>query len=424
MRFVVSLLAAALLCDPALDAQHPTEVLMETVRNGEVPQADLLRAIDKRWGKLEKRTVADVWGQDALFATSSEQPVTLSINGTPPEPMQRAAQSNIWYSIRKLQAGTTYGWQMFAGGKPLNDRTDLPAYGPDSYPNAGVARGVLSEKRQITSRVYDGMKADYWIYASPGVDPARPSALMVWQDGETIARDAYGGPTRLFIVIENLVAQKLMPPSVHVLIAPGQSRDGKDMRSIEYDTVSPRYGQFVINEVLAEVEKTYKLRADGYSRAIGGRSSGGICSFNMAWHFPEQFARVHSTIGSYTSIQWQPDQKQEGGNVYPFKVRKESKRNIRVWLSDGLDDLENEHGSWPLQNIQMANSLKMREYDFHFRFDESAHNSAREAVDLPESLAWLWRGYDAAKTSEQFVMDPAEKNKPYFRVRIVNRDAR
>jgi enterochelin esterase family protein len=93
-------------------------------------------------------------------------------------------------------------------------------------------------------------------------------------------------------------------------------------------------------------------------------------------------------------------------------------------LSDGLDDLENEHGSWPLQNIQMANSLKMREYDFHFRFDESAHNSAREAVDLPESLAWLWRGYDAAKTSEQFVMDPAEKNKPYFRVRIVNRDAR
>jgi enterochelin esterase family protein len=132
---------------------------------------------------------------------------------------------------------------------------------------------------------------------------------------------------------------------------------------------------------------------------------------------------VHSTIGSYTSIQWRPEQKQEGGNVYPFKVRKEPKRNIRVWLSDGAGDLENDHGSWPLQNIQMANSLKRRGYDFHFRFDESAHNGARFAVDLPESLTWLWRGYDPAKTSETFEQEEAEKGKPLYRVRIANREA-
>ena len=42
------------------------------------------------------------------------------------------------------------------------------------------------------------------------------------------------------------------------------------MRSIEYDTVSDRYPRFLMEEVLPEVEKTYKLRPDGYSRAIGG----------------------------------------------------------------------------------------------------------------------------------------------------------
>ena len=87
------------------------------------------------------------------------------------------------------------------------------------------------------------------------------------------------------------------------------------------------------------------------------------------------------------------------------------------------DDLENTHGSWPLQNIQLANSLKMREYDFHFRFGMATHDSSQAALDLPESLTWLWRDYDAKKTSQDFTMDSAEKGKPYYRVTITNRDA-
>jgi enterochelin esterase family protein len=138
---------------------------------------------------------------------------------------------------------------------------------------------------------------------------------------------------------------------------------------------------------------------------------------------PDKFARVHSTVGSFTSIQWHPEEKLDGGNVYPFKVRKEPKRNIRIWMSDGSDDLENNHGSWPMQNIQMANSLKLREYDFHFRFGTAAHGGAQFALDLPESLAWLWRDYDPKKTADEFKMDPAEKDKPFFRVTISNRDA-
>ncbi len=210
---------------------------------------------------------------------------------------------------------------------------------------------------------------------------------------------------------------------VHVLIAPGFAPDGKPMRSIEYDTVSDHYNRFLLEEVLPEVEKSYKLRPDGYSRGIAGESSGGICSLNSAWFNPDKFARVHSTIGSYTSIQWHPEEKLDGGNLFPYMVRKQPKRNIRIWMSDGTDDLENNHGSWPLQNIQLANSLKMREYDYHFRFGFATHDSAQAAIDLPESLTWLWRGYDPAKTSEDFKMDPSEKDKPYYRVTIANRDS-
>ena len=111
----------------------------------------------------------------------------------------------------------------------------------------------------------------------------------------------------------------------------------------------------------------------------------------------------------------------DGGNVYPNKVRKEPKRNIRVWLSDGSDDLENDHGSWPLQNIQMANSLKLKGYDFHLNFGNGTHNGAHAASEMPDALKWLWRDYDPAKTEQTYEMEEAEKSKPMFRVKIYNR---
>jgi enterochelin esterase family protein len=395
------------------------------------PQEDLIAAIrqgangpaltDLVTKTLGARGGTAVWGQDYLFVASSPTPVTISIDQQAAVAMQPLAGSPLWMLLTKMRTGVTHQYQYYSAGKPLGARGDAVGYNPDSYPKRGVPKGKVSDKLTIVSKIYDGMKSDYWVYASPGVDPSVPAPLMVWQDGQGLVGEF--SRSRLFTVTENLIAQKLLPPMVHVLIAPGTSTEGRAMRSIEYDTVSDRYPRFLMEEVLPEVEKMYKLRPDGYSRAIGGESSGGICAFNAAWIMPDKFARVHSAVGSFTSIQWHPQDKLEGGNVYPFKVRKEPKRNIRVWMSDGSDDLENNHGSWPMQNIQMANSLKLIGYDFHFRFGTAAHGGAQSALDLPESLTWLWRDYDPRKTSQDFVMDPAEKEKPFFRVTIANRDA-
>jgi enterochelin esterase-like enzyme len=321
-----------------------------------------------------------------------------------------------------MRTGVTHSLQFTADGKPLGPRRDVAGYNPDSYPKPGVPKGTLSEKRTITSQIYDGATADYWIYASPGVDPARPAPLMVWQDGQGLINGDLSS-LHLFTVTENLVAQKLIPPMVHVMISPALDRNKRSLRSVQYDTVSDRFGRFLMEEVLAEVEKTYKLRPDGYSRGIAGESSGAICSLNVAWYFTDKFSRVHSTIGSYTSIQWRPEEHLDGGYIYPFRIRKEPKKNIRIWQSDGMEDIENQFGSWPAQAVQLANSLKMKGYDYHFRFGEAAHNSAQAALDLPESMAWLWRDYDPAKTEQVYEQDPSEKDKPLYRFRIVNRDA-
>ncbi len=405
---------------PAARGQvHPLQALIEAARANSPSLKDLL---PKTLFDLKERGASAVWGQDFLFAVETDKTASVSLDGNAAEAMTRVPGSNLWYLVKKMRIGVTHNYQFYADGQSMGQayRYDVAGYGPDSYPQPGVPKGALSEKKTISSKIYPDWNPEYWVYVSPGYDPSRGAALMVWQDGQNLARgDLYA--MRLFTVTENLVHQKLIPPMIHVLVAP---KDGTRHRSIEYDTVSDRYGRFLLEEILPEVEKTYKIRGDGYSRGIGGQSSGGICSLNVAWYFPDKFSRVLSNIGSYTALQWRPEEHLDGGNIYPFKIRREPKRNIRVWLADGSEDQESPRaGSWPLQNIQLANSLKLRGYDFHFRFGDGMHSSAQGSLDLPEALAWLWRDYDPAKTAQNYEMEPSERAKPVFRVKISNRDA-
>ncbi len=212
---------------------------------------------------------------------------------------------------------------------------------------------------------------------------------------------------------------------IHVLIQPGSGgeAEGTRMRSILYDTVSDRYSKYLLEEVLPDVEKTYKIRHDAYSRAVAGASSGAICALNVGWYRSDQFSRVLSHIGSYVALQWHPEKGLDGGYIVSTKIRHDSKKNLRVWMSDGAEDNESLAGSWPLNNIQLANALKLKGYDFHFRFGESIHAIAQGAMDLPESLTWLWRDYDPAKAEQTFEMEETERTKPLYRVKIANREA-
>jgi len=329
--------------------------------------------------------------------------------------------------------------QNFSGPAP-----PPPPLTADSMQNPNVPAGTLSEKLSITSRIYDGMTSNYWIYVPAQYDPKTPAPVMVFNDGGGYI-DRKGNHPALN-VLDNLIAQHKIPVMIAVFTDPGDisgapgtptykfvdayskkwSRTLKDsMRSTEYDTVSDRYARFLRDELLATVSQKYNLRKDAYSHAITGMSSGGITSFNAAWQMPDEFSRVISWIGSFTAIQWHEDPAvPDGGQDYPEKVLRESHRNLRVWLQDGNNDQENNrYGSWPLANIRLANALKLKSYDFHFSFGVGPHSPGEGAAEFPEEMVWLWRDYDPAKTTETYTQDPAEATKPPFRVSIANREA-
>jgi enterochelin esterase-like enzyme len=383
-------------------------------------------------------------GPDFFFAVETPSTPTLMIDDAAGPAMTQFPGTQLWYSVAHIEpVSHLHEFHYLVDGAKFGGRLDLPAFGPLSYLQPGVPSGKLSEKLSHTSKIYDGMKSEYWIYVPAQYDAKTPAAVMVFQDGGGYIDRNGNNPT--LNVIDNLIAQKKIPVMICIFINPGDISDSpgtptynfvkaysdkwhrtlKDsMRSTLYDTVSDRYPRFLRDEILAEVGAKYNLRKDGYSRAITGLSSGGICSFNAAWQMPDLFSRVITWIGSFESIQWKEDPAvPDGGQDYSDEVLREPRRNIRVWLQDGSNDLENpNYGDWPIANIRMANSLKTKEYDFHFSFGKGTHNSGHGAAQFPEEMIWLWRDYDPAKTDQRFTPDPAEKNKPYFRVTITSRD--
>ncbi len=445
IRHLGSLLGAAALGAALLTGQDfPEKQLIEMARTqGDSPAfAGKLRATFSA-GELQDGSAVVSYLGDFLWAIESKKEPFLYIDDQPVPKMHRLPGGDLWIHTASLLAGTSHAHYYRIAGKIHGNRIDTPAFTQDSDPQPGVPQGKVSEPFVHQSKIYRGWKVSWWVYASPGVDPQRRSAVMVWQDGHRFA--VRGKRARLFTVTENLVHQGKIPPLVHVLIAPAQIGEMVDspyvpqgtagMRSLLYDTFNDDYARMVVEEIFPKVEKIYALRQDAYSRGLAGQSSGGICSLNAAWFHPQWFSRVLSRIGSYTSIQWRYGQPNptgmfgfedtagqlDGGNIYPFLVRKREKRNIRIWLEDGSYDLENEHGSWTLQNIQLANSLKMKEYDFHFSFGNAQHNTHHGDAELPRALTWLWRGYDPSRSEQIYEMDPQEKDKPYFRVKIMNR---
>ena len=384
-------------------------------------------------------------GSDFFFATEAATQPILFIDDRPGPAMQQIPASNVWYAPAHIAGtGSLHSFYYMVSGAKFGGRLDVPAFGPLSYLQPGVPSGTLSAKLVHTSKIYDGMKSDYWIYVPAQYDPKVPAALMVIQDGGGYTKR--DGLNPALNAIDNLIAHKKIPVMICVFINPGDIADSpgtptynfvkgfadkwhrtlKDaMRSTLYDTVSERYPRFLRDEVLAEVGSKYNLRKDAYSRAITGLSSGGICAFNASWYMPEQFGRVITWIGSFTSIQWKENPANpDGGQDFPEKVLREPKRNVRVWLQEGSEDQEHDiFGSWPLANVRMANALKLKGYDFHFSFGKGTHNSGHGAAEFPAEMTWLWRDYDSAKTEQTYEMELSEKSKPLFRVGIVNRDA-
>jgi predicted alpha/beta superfamily hydrolase len=226
--------------------------------------------------------------------------------------------------------------------------------------------------------------------------PGTAAPFIVVQDG---------GEPNLATVLDNLIAQRRVPPMIAIMIANGGGDAQGSERGLEYDTMSGLYAEFVEKEVLPLVESNFnvKLTKDPEGRATAGTSSGGVAAFTMAWYHPELYHRVLTYSGTYINQQWpfNPEMP-HGAWTYHEKLITESPvKPIRAWLEVGDRDLLNPNvmrddmHDWVIANWNMAKVLAAKGYHYQlvYALDAGHGDGAVKGQTLPEALEWLWQGY-------------------------------
>jgi iron(III)-enterobactin esterase len=226
--------------------------------------------------------------------------------------------------------------------------------------------------------------------------------FMVVHDGPGPSKNPSSG---LQTILDNLIAQKRIPPIIVIHIANGGGDAQGHQRGKEYDNMSSVFADYIEAEVLPRVEKNYnvKLTKDPDGRAAMGNSSGGSAALIMAWFRNDLYHRVLTTSGTFVNQAWPFDPKYPDGawGFHETLIPKEPKKPIRIFISVGDKDLLNPNvmrdgmHDWVEANHRMAKVLKEKGYEYQYLFCRGAGHSVgnAQAQFLPHAIEWVWKGY-------------------------------
>jgi predicted alpha/beta superfamily hydrolase len=331
-----------------------------------------------------------------------------------------------------LTPGYVSATELPDGVVPSSDWDGNYIIGPTHRPalematNDGVPRGAVHTitMRSADSKLFPGIARDSGTFGT--VSPGDPATLIVttshpapytrtvavyvpaqYVPGTTapFIVGADGPDQSLFTALDNLIAEKRVPPMIAISIANGSGDAQGSERGLEYDTMSGRYAEFVETEVLPLVERQYnvKLTKDPDGRATMGGSSGGSAAFIMAWYRPDLYHRVLAYSITAINQQW-PHSDETPHGAWGFHesiIANSPVKPIRVWLEVGDRDFLNPNvmrdgmHDWVIASENMARALAAKGYHYQFVFARNAGHVDRSVKQqtLPEALEWVWKGY-------------------------------
>ena len=358
-----------------------------------------------------------VWGLAAVVSVAVVAPERLEVPVRDPH-------TPGYVQVTELPDGTVPSAR--ADGNFIIGRTHPKA--PELTPGPEVPRGTVFTFtiHSAESRIYPGIARHPGTFGTP--DPANPARLIVTTSHAapydrkvsvyvpaqyvrgTAAPFIVGqdGPDpALFTVLDSLIAQHRVPVMIAISIGNGSGDAQGSERGLEYDTMSPRYAEFVETEVLPRVERDYHVRLtrDPNGRATMGTSSGAAAALIMAWYRPDLYRRVLSYSGTFINQQWPWNPKTPHGawGFHESLIPNSARKPIRIWMEVSDKDLFNPNvmrdgmHDWVVANENMARVLATKGYHYQFVFARNAVHGDKAVKEqtLPEALEWLWRGYRA-----------------------------
>jgi enterochelin esterase-like enzyme len=290
-------------------------------------------------------------------------------------------------------------WPTWKTGDGDGNYSIGPDYAPapeqtvrDNVPHGKVVQFTMDS---ADSKFYPGVNAPFKravsVYVPAQYVPGTPVACIV-------SADAYGARNnQLPTILDNMIADHRLPVMIAVMIANGGAE-----RSMEYDTVSGKYAEFVEAEVLprAEKEAGVVVTKDPEGRMTLGGSSGGAVAFTMAWFHPELYHRVLTYSGTYVNLKNGPDAPHGAWEYNEHFIPNSPARPLRVWMEvaehdNGAATAASGMHNWIIANVNMASVMKDKGYHYQLVFAKNAGHTDGKVIaqTLPQALEFVWQGF-------------------------------
>ena len=175
-------------------------------------------------------------------------------------------------------------------------------------PTPGLARGVVAHHFYHSALVGDDR--DFYVYTPPNYDANRKEPYPVLYLLHGLGDDAYGwiSAGSANVILDNLIGQGKAQPMIMVntlgygVSLPAMFGGGNGGRGGGGPEMLPNFAKTLLDEVMPQVEKQYKVSRDRSQRAIAGLSMGGAEALFTGLNHLDKFAYVASFSGAF--VMW------------------------------------------------------------------------------------------------------------------------
>jgi enterochelin esterase-like enzyme len=230
--------------------------------------------------------------------------------------------------------------------------------GDNSWDERDVPHGALTE--HFYESKIAGDRRSYFVYTPPGYD-ARASKkypVLYLLHGFSDGSDGWSVVGRAHVILDNLIAEKKALPMLVVMpLGYGEPAILRGPRTPDMGRTNvTKHKETLLQEVIPQVEKMYRVAASPAERAIAGLSMGGGESLYSGLTAPHAFAYVASFSGAV------PEQAMLDG--LDESVNKKVKL---LWIACGKDDFLFK------RNLAFIDVLKEKKVKHVWNETEGAH---------------------------------------------------
>lgn len=327
--------------------------------------------------------------------------INVMIDDQPPRPMTRHSDGN-WSLTTDPLPPDIYAYTFIIDGveiaDPGNPLTNpkvmgghscfvhVPGSAPALWDPADAPRGTVHRHRYRSAIV--GEDREYWVYTPPGYDPSESKSYPVLYllHGVTDDAEAWLAGGRADVILDNLIAAEKVRPMLLVMpegygFQNPADRVGELFQfGTDHRKLIDVFAATLLDEVIPQVEKAYRARANRESRALAGLSMGGAQALYVGLKHAEEFGCIGSFSGAFIMVggqfdRWLPE-------LHPAEAPP------LVWLSCG--DADFVLGS----NRFCRDWLTSKQIKFDYRETEGSHNWRVWRRDLADFAGLIFRKSD------------------------------